>query len=376
MKFELLKEDNGARLGKLETAHGIIETPIFMPVGTAGSVKALTQDMLEALEAQIILGNTYHLYLRPGHELIASLGGLHKFISWPRPILTDSGGFQVFSLSEIRKTTEEGVTFKSHLDGSKHLLSPEKSIEIQLALGSDIIMVFDECTPYPATPKQVADSLALTTRWAKRSLIEFNRITGVLKGESEGSALFGIIQGGVYLEMRQQSAEALLELDLPGYAIGGLSVGEEKGYTYDVTEYLAPLMPKDKPRYLMGVGTPEDLVECVARGVDMFDCVMPSRNARNGQLFTSKGKINIKNAKYAKDEKPLDEECNCPTCKRYSRAYLRHLYHSKEILSSILSTQHNIHFYLDTMKKIRQAIRLGFFKEFRQQFLTNLKAEK
>ncbi|MBI4851907.1 MAG: tRNA guanosine(34) transglycosylase Tgt [Acidobacteria bacterium] len=375
MKFELLKEDNGARLGKLETAHGIIETPIFMPVGTAGTVKALTQNMLEELEAQIILGNTYHLYLRPGHKLIGSLGGLHKFISWPRPILTDSGGFQVFSLSEIRKTTEEGVTFKSHLDGSKHLLSPEKSIEIQLALGSDIIMVFDECTPYPATPKQVADSLALTARWARRSLEEFNRRTGSVKGESERSALFGIIQGGVYLEMRKQSAETLLELDLPGYAIGGLSVGEEKGYTYDVTEYLAPLMPKNKPRYLMGVGTPEDLIECVAHGVDMFDCVMPSRNARNGQLFTSKGKINIKNLKYAKEDRPLDEDCSCQTCKRYSRAYLRHLYHSKEILSSILCTQHNIHFYLDTMKKIRQAIRLGLFKEFRQQYLDNLKVE-
>jgi len=375
MKFELLKEDNGARLGKLETAHGIIETPIFMPVGTAGSVKALTQNMLEDLEAQIILGNTYHLYLRPGHELIASLGGLHKFISWPHPILTDSGGFQVFSLSKISKTTEEGVTFKSHLDGSKHLLSPERSMEIQLALGSDIIMAFDECTPYPATPAQVADSLALTTRWAIRSLAEFNRRTGSEKGESEKSALFGIIQGGVYLEMRQRSAEELLPLDLPGYAIGGLSVGEEKGYTLDVTEYLAPLMPKNKPRYLMGVGTPEDLIECVSRGVDMFDCVMPSRNARNGQLFTSKGKINIKNVKYAKDERPLDEDCRCQTCHRYTRAYLRHLYHAKEILSSILCTQHNIHFYLDTMKKIRQAIRLGFFTEFRQQYLANLKAE-
>jgi queuine tRNA-ribosyltransferase len=375
MKFELLKENDGARLGRLETAHGVIETPIFMPVGTAGSVKALTQQMLEELNAQIILGNTYHLYLRPGHELIASLGGLHKFISWPRPILTDSGGFQVFSLSDIRKTTEEGVTFKSHLDGSKHLISPEKSMEIQLALGSDIIMAFDECTPYPATPKQVADSLALTTRWAKRSLDEFNRRTGSLKGESETSALFGIIQGGMYLEMREKSANSLFELDLPGYAIGGLSVGEEKGYTYDVTEYIAPLMPKNKPRYLMGVGTPEDLVECVARGVDMFDCVMPSRNARNGQLFTSKGKVNIKNLKYAKDERPLDEECTCSTCKRYSRAYLRHLYHSKEILSSILCTQHNIHFYLDTMKKIRQSINLGLFKDFRKQYLKDLKRE-
>lgn len=372
MKFELLKTDDNARFGQITTAHGIIETPIFMPVGTVGSVKALTQNMLEELEAQIILGNTYHLYLRPGHELIASLGGLHKFISWPHPILTDSGGFQVFSMSEINKTSEEGVVFKSHLDGSKHLLSPERSMEIQLALGSDIIMAFDECTPYPATLEQVEKSLELTARWAKRSLAEFNTRTGSNNGMSLGSALFGIIQGGMYLKMRQRSLEQLLELDLPGYAIGGLSVGEEKGYTYDITEYTAPLMPTDKPRYLMGVGTPEDLVECVARGVDMFDCVMPTRNARNGQLFTSTGKVNIKNAKYAKDDRPLDENCNCQTCKRYSRAYLRHLYHTGEILSAILCTQHNIHFYLDTMKKIRQAIRLGFFKEFRQQYLASL----
>ena len=375
MKFELLAENDGARLGQLETAHGVIETPIFMPVGTIGSVKALTQEMLEQAEAQIILGNTYHLYLRPGHELIAKLGGLHKFISWKRPILTDSGGFQVFSLSKIRKTTEEGVTFKSHLDGSKHLLTPEKSMEIQLTLGSDIVMAFDECTPYPATEKQVTDSLNLTTRWAKRSLAEFNQKTQSDNGESQNSALFGIIQGGMYLALRQQSLEQLLELNLPGYAIGGLSVGEEKGYTYEVTEYIAPLMPKNKPRYLMGVGTPEDLIECVARGVDMFDCVMPTRNARNGQLFTSKGKINIKNARYAQDTRPLDENCSCPTCRRYSRAYLRHLYHVGEILSAILCTQHNIHFYLDTMRKIRQAIRLGFFTEFRREYLANLSVE-
>lgn len=372
MKFELLKTDDNARLGQITTSHGIIETPIFMPVGTVGSVKALTQEMLETLGAQIILGNTYHLYLRPGHELIASLGGLHKFISWPHPILTDSGGFQVFSLSEIRKTSEEGVIFRSHLDGSKHLLSPERSMEIQLALGSDIIMAFDECTPYPATLEQVEESLELTARWARRSLAEFNRSTASSNGMSENSALFGIIQGGMYLKMRQRSLEQLLELELPGYAIGGLSVGEEKGYTYDITEYTAPLLPTHKPRYLMGVGTPEDLVECVGRGIDMFDCVMPTRNARNGQLFTSQGKVNIKNAKYAKDDRPLDENCECATCKRYSRAYLRHLYHTGEILSSILCTQHNIHFYLDTMKKIRQSIRLGLFKEFRQQYLASL----
>lgn len=372
LKFELLAQDQGARLGRIETAHGVIETPIFMPVGTAGSVKALTQDMLEEVGAQIILGNTYHLYLRPGHELIRSLGGLHKFISWPHPMLTDSGGFQVFSLSEIRKTTEEGVTFRSHLDGSKHLLSPERSIEIQLALGADIIMAFDECTPYPATEAQVAQSLALTTRWAHRSLAQYQKQRASDNGDKITSNLFGIVQGGVYLPLRKRSAEELLELDLPGYAIGGLSVGEEKGYTYDVTEHIAPLLPVDRPRYLMGVGTPEDLVECVARGVDMFDCVMPTRNARNGQVFTSTGKLNIKNARYAQDERPLDEQCSCRICQRYTRAYLRHLYRAGEILASIACTYHNVQFYLDTMRKIRQSIRLGFFTDFRRDFLSNI----
>jgi queuine tRNA-ribosyltransferase len=374
VKFELLAEDVGssARLGRIETAHGTIETPIFMPVGTAGSVKALTQDMLEELGAQIILGNTYHLFLRPGHELIASLGGLHRFISWTRPILTDSGGFQVFSLSTINKRTEEGVTFQSHLDGSRHLLSPERSMEIQLALGSDIIMAFDECTPYPATESEVAASLALTTRWAHRSLTEFKKRTESDNAVLEKSALFGIVQGGVYRELRRQSAEQITELDLPGYAIGGLSVGEEKGYTYEVTEYVAPLLPRERPRYLMGVGTPEDLVECVARGVDMFDCVMPTRNARNGQLFTSRGRLNIKNAEYSRDERPIDPECGCRVCNRYSRAYIRHLYRAGEILSSILCTYHNIYFYLDTMRKIRHSIPLGYFMDFRRNFLSAL----
>ncbi|MEW6730903.1 MAG: tRNA guanosine(34) transglycosylase Tgt [Acidobacteriota bacterium] len=368
MKFELLAESDGARLGRLETAHGTIETPIFMPVGTAGSVKALTQEMLEELDAQIILGNTYHLYLRPGHELIAALGGLHRFISWPRPILTDSGGFQVYSLAAMRKTNEEGVTFQSHLDGSRHLLTPEKSIEIQLALGADIVMAFDECLSYPASEADAATSLALTTRWAIRSLKEFQD----RGGSDKGSALFGIIQGGVYQELRRQSVEQLVALELPGYAIGGLAVGEEKGYTYDVTEYVAARLPAKKPRYLMGVGTPEDLVECVARGVDMFDCVMPTRNARNGQLFTSAGKLNIKNAKYARDERPPDLHCHCCVCRRYSRAYLRHLHMMGEILSAILATYHNIYFYLDTMRKIRHSIRLGCFADFRQIFLFEL----
>lgn len=372
MKFELLAEDpSGARLGRLETAHGVIETPIFMPVGTVGSVKAMTQEMLEEVGAQIILGNTYHLYLRPGHELIRQMGGLHSFISWPRPILTDSGGFQVFSLSSINRKTEEGVTFKSHLDGSFHLLTPEKSIQIQAALGSDIIMVFDECTPYPATESQVLESLELTTRWARRSRAEFERLSEDSELGSR-SALFGIIQGGVLRKMRMRSLEQLLELDFPGYAIGGLSVGEEKGYTYEVTEYTAPLMPRHKPRYLMGVGTPEDLVECVARGVDMFDCVMPTRNARNGQVFTSRGRLNVKNAALASDDRPLDSSCACKVCARYSRSYIRHLYKSGEILASILCTYHNIHFYLDTMRKIRQSIRSGLFTEFRKNFLSTL----
>lgn len=369
MRFELLAEDAGARLGCLETAHGTIETPIFMPVGTAGTVKALTQQMLVALNAQIILGNTYHLSLRPGHQLIADMGGLHRFIGWSRPILTDSGGFQVFSLAKIRKTSEEGVRFQSHLDGSAHFLSPERSMEIQLALGSDIIMAFDECTPYPATHSQVEQSLELTTRWAHRSLAEFNSRTGATQGDSGQNALFAIVQGGVYEDLRRRSAADLLALELPGYAIGGLSVGEEKHYTYDVTECVTPLLPKHKPRYLMGVGTPEDLVECVARGIDMFDCVMPTRNARNGQVFTSTGKLNIKNTQHARDPRPLDEQCACPTCQNYSRAYLRHLYKSGEILSAILCTQHNIHFYLDTMAKIRQSIRLGFFTDFRRKYL-------
>jgi queuine tRNA-ribosyltransferase len=371
MKFTVLAQDpvTAARQGLLETAHGQIETPIFMPVGTAGSVKALTQEMLEELNAQIILGNTYHLYLRPGHELIATLGGLHKFIRWPRPMLTDSGGFQVFSLAGLRKTTEEGVTFRSHLDGSKHLFTPERSIQIQLALGADIIMAFDECTPYPATHQEAAASLALTIRWAKRSLTEYQRQCA--SNHEITSVIFGIVQGGMFADLRREGVDQLRELDFPGYAIGGLSVGEEKHYTYDVTELVAPLLPRDRPRYLMGVGTPADLVECVARGVDMFDCVMPTRNARNGQLFTHQGKLNIKNASYSRDESPIDSQCSCRVCQRYTRAYLRHLYRAGEILAAICCTYHNIHFYLDTMRKIRQAIRLGFFADFRREFLAN-----
>jgi len=366
--FRVLQKDNesAARTGILTTAHSQIETPVFMPVGTRGTVKALTQEMLETLDARIILGNTYHLFLRPGHELIAELGGLHQFISWPRSILTDSGGFQVFSLGELRKIREEGVEFRSHLDGSRQFISPEVSMQIQHALGSDIVMAFDECTPYPATLDEARKSLELTSRWARRSRTEFDR----LKQATYDSFLFGIIQGSVYHDLRQQSLEQLLEVGFEGYAIGGLSVGEEKAMMYDTTEFIAPLMPADKPRYLMGVGTPEDLVESVGRGVDMFDCVMPTRNARNGQVFTSSGKVNVRNAKYARDTRPMDEACGCAVCHRYSRAYIRHLYLNDEILASILCSYHNIAFYLDLMRQIRQAIALGEFAAFRARFLT------
>jgi queuine tRNA-ribosyltransferase len=369
-----------ARFGRIHTAHGDIETPVFMPVGTQGTVKALTQETLEQMGARIILGNTYHLYLRPTHTLINQLGGLHKFISWNRAILTDSGGFQVFSLGPLRKLSEEGVSFQSHIDGSRHFLTPEKSMEIQAALGSDIIMCFDECTPYPATREQAQKSLELTSRWARRSkehLVKlhndaFEAQQAGVKIVNQTQALFGINQGSMYFDLREQSLQELLEIGFDGYAIGGLSVGEDKQVMYSVIHHIAPKLPEDKPRYLMGVGTPEDLVEAVAQGVDMFDCVMPTRNARNGNLFTGRGRINIKNAKYKADERPLDESCRCATCVRYSRAYLRHLYQSGEILASVLSSVHNISFYLDTMERIRQAIRLGAFKEFHKSFLKEL----
>jgi queuine tRNA-ribosyltransferase len=367
-----------ARAGRMVTAHGEVETPVFMPVGTQGTVKALTQGMLEELNARIILGNTYHLFLRPGHELIAALGGLHKFISWERALLTDSGGFQVFSLGQLRRICEEGVQFRSHLDGSLQFFSPEISMRVQHALGADIVMAFDECTPFPATHAQARQSLELTLRWARRSRAEYERLkeASLDAGSALPGALFGIIQGSIYHDLRRESLERLLEIGFEGYAIGGLSVGEEKTQMYEVIEALAPQMPADCPRYLMGVGTPEDLVECVARGVDMFDCVMPTRNARNGQVFTSRGRLNIKNAKYARDTRPLDEECRCAVCRRYARAYLRHLYQSGEILASILCSYHNLAFYLDTMHKIRQAIRLGEFAAFHASFTEARKCRK
>ncbi len=380
--FDLLDRDQAtrARTGRVVTAHGVIDTPAFMPVGTQGTVKALTQQMLEEAGASIILGNTYHLYLRPGHTTVNQLGGLHRFMSWDRPILTDSGGFQVFSLNELRKLTEEGVEFHSHIDGSTHFLSPERSMEIQAALGSDIVMAFDECTPFPATRGEALASLELTQRWARRSKQRLSDLhddpaaaenaAGTIVNRTQ--ALFGINQGSTFLDLRMKSLEGLIEIGFDGYAIGGLSVGESKSAMFDVVSHIAPMMPEDRPRYLMGVGTPEDIIEAVALGVDMFDCVIPTRNARNGQLFTSRGKLNIKNARYRDDAGPIDDACRCAVCTRYSRAYVRHLYMSGEILGSVLSSLHNVSFYLDMMGLMRQAITLGTFKEFSDSFLSGL----
>jgi len=367
-------------LGRITTSHGLIETPVFMPVGTQGTVKALTQSMLEDMGAAVILGNTYHLYLRPGHLLINQLGGLHRFMAWPRAILTDSGGFQVFSLTGLRRMNEDGVEFQSHIDGSRHFLSPEKSMEIQAALGSDIVMAFDECTPFPATRDEALKSLEMTARWARRSKQHMTELhsnpdaaaRAGLQIVNPAQALFGINQGSIYLDLRERSLDGLLEIGFDGYAIGGLSVGEEKSAMFEVISTVAPRLPADKPRYLMGVGTPEDLVNAVACGVDMFDCVMPTRNARNGSLFSSRGKVNIKNARYRDDARPVDEACQCAVCRRYSRAYLRHLYTSGEILGAVLCSLHNVSFYLDTMNRIRQSILLGTFNEFCNSFLSNL----
>jgi queuine tRNA-ribosyltransferase len=361
-KYTLEKKckDTAARLGNFTTPHGTIETPIFMPVGTKATVKAMTPEELKDIEAQIILSNTYHLFLRPGHKLIKKAGGLHKFMNWDRPILTDSGGFQVFSLGPMRKITEEGVTFRSHIDGSKHFLSPEKAMEIQNDLGPDIIMAFDECAPYPADHKYVKNSLERTTRWLERCIESHER--------KDDQALFGIIQGGMYKDLRTQSAEEITKFDLPGFAIGGLSVGEAKPLMYDMLDHTAPMMPEDKPRYLMGVGTPEDLIEGVIRGIDMFDCVLPTRIARNGTAMTSIGKIAIKQARYTEDFTQLDPNCDCYTCKNYTRAYLRHIYKENEILSSRLLSYHNLYFLLKLMKDIRTAIKEDRLLEFRENF--------
>jgi queuine tRNA-ribosyltransferase len=373
-RFELLKTAaGGARRGRLHTAHGVVETPAFMPVGTAGTVKGLTQESLEQLNVQILLGNTYHLFLRPGHERIRELGGLHKFMSWNRPILTDSGGFQVFSLAKLRKITDDGVTFRSHLDGSEHFLSPEKALEIQIALGSDIMMVLDECIAAPATREQAEAAATRTLAWAQRSARSFTDFKK--SGTTPGQALFGIVQGGTFADLRRKSARDLMELDFDGYAVGGLAVGEPHTVTCEMAAAATALLPEDKPRYLMGVGFPEDIPDYVARGIDMMDCVLPTRNARNGCIFTSRGRLSIRNAQYAGDPKPLDESCGCAVCGRYSRAYLRHLFMANEMLGAILATHHNIYFYLDLMGRIRQAIEFGDLASFSSEWQSRLAAE-
>lgn len=362
MKFELLKTDGKARRGRLTLPRGTIETPIFMPVGTVGSVKSvMPHDPVLQDHAHIILGNTFHLYLRPGLDVIRAHGGLHEFMAWDKPILTDSGGFQVFSLANARKISEEGVTFSSPVNGDKVFLSPEVSMDIQTVLNSDIVMIFDECTPYPATHDEARTSMELSLRWAKRSRTAFDDF-------GNENALFGIVQGGMYPDLRKISADGLLDIGFDGYAIGGLAVGEAPEIRNDMTETITPMLPTDKPRYLMGVGKPEDLVEAVARGVDMFDCVMPTRNARNGFLFTPSGTIKIRNAKHKNDTRPLDENCSCYTCRHFSRAYLHHLDKTKEMLSATLNSIHNLHYYLTLMEDIRAAIDEGRFDDFVTDF--------
>jgi len=403
LDFEVIATDGEARAATLTTRRGVIETPVFMPVGTLGTVKGIRFEELESpeLDARIILGNTYHLWLRPGIETIKACGGLHNFTGWNRAMLTDSGGFQVWSLGALRKISEEGTEFRSHIDGSLRFLSPEISMDVQAALGAEIAMAFDECAPGEATREEAQQSMELTLRWAQRSKAAFDRYRTARGSEwvpgsvdrdagnplaiASGSvpdpqtdslryrqALFGIIQGASHLELRRQSLERTVAIDFDGYAIGGLSVGEDKHVMMEVIEDIAPRMPADKPRYLMGVGTPEDLIEAVARGVDMFDCVLPTRNGRTGQAFTSRGKLNIKNARYALDQKPLDEDCACSVCRRHTRAFIRHLYQSGEMLASMLLTHHNLAFFLDTMKGVRQAIRSGQFAKFRREFTEQL----
>lgn len=382
IQFQIETTRGSARAGRLITPHGIVHTPVFMPVGTLATVKGVPQHLLEELGVEILLSNTYHLYLRPGTGQVKKLGGLHRFMAWPRAILTDSGGFQVFSLNELRKVTEEGVTFRSHLDGSTHFLSPENAMEAQIQLGADIIMAFDECTEYPAEPQRMRDSMEMTLRWAARSKKYFEEHKNEVpwaSGEAgngqeqqiprsarndksyEGStqSLFGIVQGGMDLSLRKESAERTIEIGFPGYALGGLSVGEPRAMTREVVEATLQYLPQHKPRYLMGVGTPEEIVQYANLGVDMMDCVLPTRAARHGLLFTSEGKISIKQSRYVGDEGPLDPKCGCTVCRRYSRAYLRHLYASNEVLAQVLNTVHNLSFYLDTMRTVRHSIALG-----------------
>ncbi len=363
--FEILHEHTNslARVGRLHTNHGPVNTPVFMPVGTQATVKSLCREDLEQAGAEIILANTYHLYLRPGHEVIKKLGGLHRFMNWPHPILTDSGGFQVYSLAKLRQITDDGVVFQSHLDGSRHFLGPEEAMEVQMALGSDIMMAFDECVPYPCAYEYVERSVELTTNWARRC--------AAYKGRAKG-AVFGIVQGGTFPELRRRSAEALVEMGFDGYALGGLSVGEDAAVRSEIAHLVKELLPVDRPVYLMGVGTPEDLVEGVSLGVDMFDCVLPTRNARNGTLFTWQGKLTIKNARYVDDERPVDESCTCYTCMNYSRAYLRHLFMARELLAYRLNTIHNISFYQDLMKKLKEAIKEERLDSFKKTFYERL----
>jgi queuine tRNA-ribosyltransferase len=372
--FQVEATSGAARAGRFVTPHGEVETPVFMPVGTLASVKGVPQDTLEELGVQILLNNTYHLYLRPGVETVRQLGGVHKFMSWTRPILTDSGGFQVFSLSELRKITEEGVAFRSHLDGSSHFFSPESALEAEIGLGADIVMAFDECTEFPAERERTRQSMELTLRWARRSKLYFEQHKRevpwhgektLAAGSEQTQALFGIVQGGMYADLRRESAERTVEIDFPGYAIGGLSVGEPRAKTWEMAEAAIALLPADRPRYVMGVGTPEEIVQYAALGVDMMDCVLPTRAARHGLLFTSQGKVSIKKQCYARDEGPLDPNCSCKVCRRYSRAYLRHLYSSNEVLAQVLNTVHNLSLYLDTIRRARHAIKLGEFRSTR-----------
>ena len=360
-KIQSKSSESGARSGVITTGHGNIQTPIFMPVGTLGSVKSVTPEELRDCGAQIVLGNTYHLYLRPGCEVINLFGGLHDFMNWHSPILTDSGGFQLFSLAKLAKITEEGYAFQSHIDGSRHLLSPEKSMETQHCLGSDIIMCLDQCTPYPATRKEAQQALELTIRWAQRC-------KQVWEQSNARGTLFGIVQGGMYLDLREKSLENLMDIGFPGYALGGLSVGEPKDLMREISAQTIPMLPDHLPRYIMGVGTPEDIVELVDMGADMFDCVMPTRNARNGQLFTHTGTINICNSRFKYDTNPIDEVCGCYTCQHYSRAYLRHLYMARELLAYRLNTIHNLYYYLNLVKQIRSAIQADRFKAFKTDF--------
>jgi queuine tRNA-ribosyltransferase len=374
--FRVTNTDGRARRGVMTTAHGPVETPAFMPVGTQGAVKGVTNRDLEALRAEILLSNTYHLYLRPGDDLIARRGGLHRFIGWNKPILTDSGGYQVFSLAARRTVDEEGAHFRSHLDGSAHLLTPEKAADIQAQLGSDVAMVLDECLAHPASVNAARTSMERTGRWAQRGRERFLALRAGLVPDvivnNPGQAQFGIVQGSVFPELREESARRTVDIGFEAYAIGGLSVGEPPDVMYDMVSRVTPGLPADRPRYLMGTGTPEDLVESVARGIDLFDCVLPTRNARNGQLFTSEGKINIKNARYAEDDGPLDPACGCYTCRTCSRAYLRHLFMAGEINSATLNTLHNLNFYLDTLRRIRDAIAFGRFESFRLAFYQSL----